>query len=264
MKTSLARLCNAAVFAITLGASALGAATTSTNYSDLWWNAGEPGWGLNISQQADSLFATFFVYGDGGQAVWYSVTLAYQSTGANGVVIYGGPLYQTSGPAQGTTYNPALLKYRQVGDATIEFGDDAHGLLHYSADGVLVVKSIERQTFAADSLLGSYIGSTSDVTFNCKSPSRNGLVTTDPGPFTITQDGDQVKIQFPTCAYTGSYTQQGQIGRVDGFYFCTNLANGAITFTGMRTEKGGIVGTYAGADSSCEFHGNIGGMRVLQ
>lgn len=264
MNQRFLHLLHSTVFAAVLGVSTLAAATTSVNYSDLWWDAQEPGWGLNVSQQADTLFATFFVYGDGGQAVWYSVTLAYQSTGPNGAVTYGGPLYQTSGPPQGTTYNPALLKYREVGAATIEFGDDAHGLLHYTADGVLVVKPIARQTFAADSLLGSYVGSTSDITFNCKNSSRNGLVTTDPGPFTITQTGDQVKIQFPTCAYTGQYTQQGQIGRVDGFYFCTNLANGAATFTGMRTEKGGIVGTYVGADSSCEFRGNIGGMRVLQ
>ena len=58
---------------------------------------------------------------------------------------------ETTGPAIGTPYNPALVGYRQVGLATLEFGDDAHALLHYTADGVLVVKQITRLTFAAQS-----------------------------------------------------------------------------------------------------------------
>jgi hypothetical protein len=55
-----------------------------------------------------------------------------------------------------------------VGLATLEFVDDAHALLHYTVDNVIVVKQITRLTFAAQSLVGTYIGGTSDITFDCR------------------------------------------------------------------------------------------------
>jgi hypothetical protein len=263
MTFSLLRAARALLLSVAAIVTFNAAAALPPNYSDLWWNQDEPGWGVNISQQADTLFATFFVYGTGGQAVWYSVTLTYQSTSANGVVTYGGTLYQTSGSPQGTPYDPALLRYRQVGDATIEFGDDAHGLLRYTADGVLVVRSIARQTFATISPEGTYLGATTDVTFNCKTPSRNGIVTADPGPLRITLVDGFATIYAPTCFYEGNYVQQGQVGSLDGRYECTNGAQGAVTVSGLRVEKGGLVGNYTGRDASCEFRGNIGGARTL-
>jgi hypothetical protein len=264
MKARLLKFMSTTLFVIATGTSMQTTATTFTNYSDLWSAPNEPGWGLNISQQADILFGTFFVYGPGNQPIWYSATFNYQSTGANGVRIYGGDLYQTTGPAIGTPYNPALLGYQLVGQATLEFGDDAHAQLRYNVNSVIVVKAIGRFTFAAQTLAGSYIGATSDITYDCKDPTRNNLVTTEVGAFTIKEQAGQLIVHFPVCEYSGEYTQQGQIGQIAGTYFCTNLATGAATFTGMQAEKGGIVGTYTGKDSSCSFRGNIGGMRVLQ
>lgn len=262
MHASLRRATRAFVATLAFAASLNAAAAMPPDYSDLWWNADEPGWGFNISQQSDTLFATFFVYGTGGQAVWYSATLAYQSTSA-GVPTYGGNLYQTSGSPQGTPYDPALQKYRQVGTVTVEFGDDSHGLLRYTADGVLVVKQVTRQTFAAISPVGDYLGATTDVTSNCKTPSRNGIVTTDPGPLRITLVNGFATIYAPTCFYEGNWTQHGQVASLDGRYECTNGAQGAVTFSGLRIVNGGLVGTYTGRDASCDFHGNIGGARKL-
>ncbi len=263
MTLRFSRSLNAAFFALFVAMSLPAAASLPANYSDLWWNPKEPGWGINISQQADTLFSTFFVYDKGERAVWYSVTLTLESISSDGVFTYSGDLYETSGPAQGTPYNPALVTYRVVGTAKIAFGDDNHGLLRYTADGVVVVKQITRQTFAAISPVGKFYGGTTDVTYNCKNASRNGLVTTDPGPLTITLDGTFATIYAPTCYFEGEWVQQGQIGNLDGRYECTNGAQGAITFSGLRFEKGGLVGNYTGRDSSCEFRGNIGGMRLL-
>jgi hypothetical protein len=246
-----------------LAASTMTGATTSTAYSDLWAAPNEPGWGLNISQQADTLFGTLFIYGSGEQAVWYSVTLTNTSTGPNGAGTYSGTLYQTSGPANGTPYNPALVKYRQVGLLTIAFGDDAHGLLTYSIDSVGSTKQITRLTFTTQNVVGSYIGSTQDVTFGCTNPTRNGLVTTDPGPFTITQTGNTMVIKAPTCTYTGTWEQEGQIGRAVSKYTCTNGAFGDVTFSALQATNGGMTGNYNGDDTFCKFSGNIGGMRVL-
>ena len=56
----------------------------------------------------------------GNQPIWYTGTFTYQATLANGVVLYGGNIYMTTGPAIGTPFNPALVGYRQVGLATLD------------------------------------------------------------------------------------------------------------------------------------------------
>ena len=262
MKRSILRWCISTI-AVTFCASAL-ANHPPVSYSDLWGKADEPGWGLNLAQQNTALFGTFFVYGTGGDAVWYSSTFIYQYTGANGVNVYQGDLYLTKGSPQGATYDPSLLKYRQVGLATIEFDGDANALLRYSVDGVVVVKLIARQTFGTISPVGNYLGSTADVTYNCKTPANNGIVTTDTGPLRITLAGNFATIFAPTCFYEGTYTQQGQVATLDGRYECTNKAQGAVTFTGLSIQNGGLVGTYTGSNGSCKFRGNIGGARTVQ
>jgi hypothetical protein len=264
MKQTLRLIRTFLVAAAVATASGAYATTPVTNYSDLWAAPDEPGWGLNVSQQADTLFVTLFTYDKGERAVWYSATLTYQSTGANGAKSYAGDLYETTGPALGQPYDPRLVVYRQVGRMTVDFGDAAHALLVYSVDGVLVTRQVGRLTFATQTLAGDYIGATSDVTYDCKDPARNGLVTTDPGPFTIRQEGGDLVLRFPTCTFTGKYTQQGQIGEVDSIYECTHLGVGETRFTSLRADRGGITGVYEGRDKSCRFRGNVGGMRVLE
>ena len=264
MKSTM-RLLRTLLLATAVTTSAAAHATaTGTNYSDLWATTGEPGWGLNISQQADTLFATLFTYDKGERAVWYSVTLTYQSTGPNGAVSYAGDLYETTGPALGQPYDPRLVRYRLVGRAAIDFGDAAHGFLAYSADGVLVAKQVTRLTFAAQSPVGDYVGATSDVTYDCEDPKHNGRITDDPGPFTIRQEDGGIVLRFPTCTFTGTYTQQGQIGQVDSTYECTHQGRGETRFTSLRADQGGITGVYEGRDRFCRFRGNVGGMRVLE
>jgi hypothetical protein len=261
------KLLRAAVLAAAIAASPATYATTSTaNLTDMWVNNQESGWGLFIDQQADVILGTLFIYDKFGTATWYTVQWKLTSIGPPNTPSYTGTLYQTSGPAFSTVpYDPKLVTYRPVGEATIQFGDDAHALLNYTIDGGGAVKQITRFTFAANSVLGSYIGSTQDVTYDCNDPARNGLKTTDPGPFTISQNQDGMVIQFPTCQVTnGVFAQFGQIAKIDGIYNCPGGAVGEIHFTGLMSEVGGITGTYTGRDKSCSFRGNIGGMRVMQ
>ncbi len=233
------------------------------NYTDLWGNADEPGWGINLAQQDAALFGTFFVYGSGGDAVWYSSTFTYQYTGGGGVRVYQGDLYQTNGSPQGSTYDPRKLVYRMVGLATLEFGSDSNALLRYTVDGVVVVKQIARTTFAEIMPVGNYVGSMIDITEKCKTPANNGVVTTDTGSLRITLVGSFATIYAPTCFYEGTYQQQGSVGSLDGRYECTNKAQGAVTFTGLRFENGGLLGNYTGSNGSCAFKGNIGAARTL-
>jgi len=256
----------AALLAAAIAVSTPNYATTfSTNYTDMWSTGSEPGWGLFIDQQADVLLGTLFIYDKGNMAAWYTVQWSLAAINPGGQPSYTGTLFQTTGPALGQPWNPALLQYRAVGQATIEFGDDAHALLNYTIDGAGAVKQVSRFTFATNSILGSYIGATQDVTHDCKDSTRNGLVTTDPGPFTITQNQDGYVLKFPTCEVTnGVFQQFGQIAKVDAIYNCQGGVAGEIKFTSLMSEKGGITGTYTGRDASCSFSGNVGGMRVLK
>ncbi len=54
------------------------------DYGDIWWNPSEDGWGLQIADQGDVLFLTFYVYGTDGKATWFTALANYASTNAAG------------------------------------------------------------------------------------------------------------------------------------------------------------------------------------
>ena len=117
----------------------------ATNFQDLWWNPTEPGWGINLAHQGDTIFATLFTYGADGRGTWFVM-----SDGARqaGTLNFTGTLYRTSGPAfdaspwAATTATPA-------GTMTLAFASGNRATLTYTLDGVTVTKSIQRQVFAS-------------------------------------------------------------------------------------------------------------------
>ena len=244
-------------------ASSAVATTASDNYSDLWWIPNESGWGANVSQQADVMFVTLFVYGPTLQPVWYGATLFLQGTAGDGSVLFSGDLYQTTGPYFGTpSFNPGAVVPRRVGTASFQATSIGTATLQYAVDGTVITKQIQRQLLRANSIAGTYLGGTSDRTFNCSNPAQNDLLSEDAGTISIAQAGSSVTITAPTCTFIGTYVQQGQTGRIDGgTYTCTNGARGNVAFTGIYTEQSGLIGKYTGRDSACEFSGNLGGVR---
>ncbi|MCB1588151.1 MAG: hypothetical protein KDI56_04560, partial [Xanthomonadales bacterium] len=44
------------------------------NYSDLWWNPTEAGWGLTLAHQGDVIFLLWYTYGEGGRDQWISAS----------------------------------------------------------------------------------------------------------------------------------------------------------------------------------------------
>jgi hypothetical protein len=115
----------------------------TTNYTDLWWNATESGWGINVNHQSDTIFATLFTYAPDGRDMWLVASgLVRQSNGS-----FTGALYRTTGP----TFNAAPwtpINVTQVGTMTLTFGDASTGLLTYSFNGTSVTKTITRQRFS--------------------------------------------------------------------------------------------------------------------
>ena len=114
----------------------------ATNYQDLWWNPAESGWGINLTQQGSTIFATWFTYDRNGNPLWLSVTATPQG-GA-----YAGILYQASGPPfDAVPFNPAQVALTAVGSATLTFADGNNATFAYSAFGVSQSKPITREVF---------------------------------------------------------------------------------------------------------------------
>jgi len=122
----------------------------ATNYQDLWWATGgsESGWGVNLTQQGTTIFATWFTYDVNRNPLWYSATATQVAPNS-----FSGTLMKTSGPAfSAVPFDPNQVVRTAVGTATFTFTDGNTGTFTYSVnDGANVVasqtKNIQRQVF---------------------------------------------------------------------------------------------------------------------
>lgn len=112
------------------------------NYTALWWNEAESGWGINLNHQGNIVFATLFTYDDAGAPMWLVMSRGdRQSDGS-----YSGTLHRTTGPAFNA--NPwTAINATEVGTMRLVFGGPNAATLTYSVNGRSVTKAITRQVF---------------------------------------------------------------------------------------------------------------------
>ena len=122
------------------------ARNASTNYQDLWWNAAESGWGLNVTHQGNTLFATLFTYDPSGRDLWLVMSSGTRQADGS----YLGDLYRTSGSAFSAVPFPPIGAgdVTTVGTMRLRFTDGNNGTLTYTYNGITVNKSITRQVFS--------------------------------------------------------------------------------------------------------------------
>jgi hypothetical protein len=221
--------------------------------TDLWYNRNEPGWGLNVIQQANTSFATLFVYGGGSQPTWYVASdLAFQGIdGATGDAVHTGALYQTSGTSfTAGSFDPSSVQVRQVGQMTLRarvnraLNELYAGTLTYSVDGTTYTKNIERQTWRIVDHTGSYDGYLRETWTGCANGVGNGEFSI-PGELTITQAGGQppaITMRFVsddglvTYTITGTYYQAGRNGSLPTLALTRTYPNGSDTGTGYGID----------------------------
>ncbi|HEY2629061.1 MAG TPA: hypothetical protein VGI57_08030, partial [Usitatibacter sp.] len=119
----------------------------SVNVQGLWWNSpagSESGWGINLTQQGEILFATWFTYDTDGSGLWLVMPNSTK-TSAN---TYTGALYRTTGPAFSGTWNMNLVNPQSVGTSTFTFTDGNNGTFAYTVNGFSQTKSIVREIYA--------------------------------------------------------------------------------------------------------------------
>jgi serine protease len=120
----------------------------ATNYQDLWWATpagSESGWGVNLTQQGDTIFATWFTYDTDGSPLWLSATAS--RTGSS---TFSGTLYRTSGPAfSAVPFDPSRVTRTPVGTLSLAFANGDAATFAYTVNGVSQAKAIARQVFRA-------------------------------------------------------------------------------------------------------------------
>lgn len=251
------------VLATLMPAHANAANTWGTDFSDLWWNRDESGWGVNVAHQGDTIFMTLFVYGENDTVKWYVGPAMTYRSGAEGIE-FNGVLYETTGPYLGRFFNSDEVVNRAVGDASILFPAGTLARLNYTVDNVTQTKWIQRQTFRANDLSGSYIGATIGSAANCVAGTG---AFEHASQFSVNHAGSAIVIQrsdngVASCTYSGGYTQSGRMGTMSGTVSCSNGLQG--TFEAFEAEAGyQSFSTRYTADygGGCTESGRLGGMK---
>jgi hypothetical protein len=239
-------------------AAAAGLQAQAGQYTDLWWNPQESGWGLNLVQQLDSAFLTMFVYGADGKPTWYSASdLRIVVIASNGLPIFGGSLYRTTGPFHAGPFDPNQVTRTFVGMVSLEALSTDRLRVQYQADGATVTKEVVRSTFALPIAAANYHGSMRlrQATSPGGQPygallfSMQVLLTVDDQGRVFMRADDELGRR---CEYNGPYAQSGRLGKASGTFACTPGANGVQ----------GHSGTFDLTDLEVTTHGITGFLRT--
>ncbi|MGE5097796.1 MAG: YncE family protein [Betaproteobacteria bacterium] len=105
------------------------------NFTSLWFDPAQPGWGLALTQQGETAFGVLFGFDAQDRPSWTAMTDGEKRGGA----AFGGALYRAplSGPVE------------KVGSMALDFGSALAGHLAYELDGLSKASPIARQRFGA-------------------------------------------------------------------------------------------------------------------
>ena len=252
----------AILLALAFAAPAHGGSSFSTDVSDLWWNPDESGWGVNVIQQGNTVFATFFVYDANGRAHWYVASaMVAPSASATGATFMG-DLFESRGPYFAVPFNPSAVTLTRVGTATLQVAFPGDGFLTYKIGDVTVTKAIRRQVWAVNNPSGTYEGQRVIT-------ASTGSCATGSTPFsamqvTQAQNAFSLKGTLGTaaCAFNGDYSVQGRFGASSGTFACNDGNTGSYTLTEVEASLYGFFARYSGTERGCTVQGRIGGVNM--
>ncbi len=122
-------------------------AQTFTNYTDIWWNANESGWGLQVNQHNNEIFAVWYTYDTDGSQL-FIIMSGCDLQAFNGTTCRGN-LYRTTGSPFNTVFNKAQTVVTKIGDGTLTFNAYNSATFTYRI-GVspVITKAMTRFSFA--------------------------------------------------------------------------------------------------------------------
>jgi serine protease len=125
----------------------------TANYQDLWWAApagSEAGWGINLTHENDTIFATWYTFDHDRTPMWLVSTLTRTVASS-----YSGDLIRlTSGPPFNAVPFPPIgspggASGTIVGSAMLNFSDGNAGVFSYTIGAIAQSKSITREIFTS-------------------------------------------------------------------------------------------------------------------
>ena len=118
------------------------------NYSDIWWNPTESGWGVSIADHETHLFAVWFTYREDGSPTWFVMS---GGTFSENRRRFTGDAYRTTGPPYNAPFGSRPVTLERVGTFTFDFAPaglaEGVALFTYSVNGMSATKQIQRQSF---------------------------------------------------------------------------------------------------------------------
>ncbi|HUQ27076.1 MAG TPA: hypothetical protein VM051_00695 [Usitatibacter sp.] len=230
-----------AMLALAIGAAGIAAATPHFHDgNDLWIDPNESGWGLNLFHQGDTLFASLFVYGPDGKARWYTgSSLVGTDAGRDRATVYTGALYESTGPAVTSVFDPSRVTRRQVGTMSIELGSEGnpsrnYAQITYDVDGVRVTKHAYPFSFVAMGLSGSYTGYQASP--GGARDEMNANVALNNGSFAMSTTNSV----GTSCTYSGPQNANGSVFHVAGSYSCTDGRSGSFVLRDVDVTQHGF------------------------
>jgi hypothetical protein len=143
MITSATQLVGTTQFTVTEDLVSRNVAFPVYNFTDIWWNPAESGWGLSIFVKRATLFAAWFAYDASGKPTWYTLQSGIWLT-AN---TFRGQLYATTSNPNAGIGPLSSLTVTPVGTATLAFTGMDQAVFTYDVNGVFGTKNIVRQVF---------------------------------------------------------------------------------------------------------------------
>ena len=113
------------------------------DFTDLWWNPNESGWGMSIHVKRNVFFAAWFVYDSVGKPTWYTLQLGRWEAPNT----YSGLIFATRAAPNSGVGPMASLAVTQVGSGTLTFNASDQAVFSYVVDGVKNSKNIVREVF---------------------------------------------------------------------------------------------------------------------
>ncbi len=243
----------------------------AVDYTDIWYNPAQPGYGYNLVQSDSFIFVTFFIYGPSGAPTWYTAETTW-----NGVDSYTGDVYANTGTFFAVPWVPANLTNVKVGTAAFKpsAANNYQGTLSYTVTGVgSASQSLERQSLTTIATAGNYIGAQAGEYTGCATATNN-FAYTDPYTLTVTEvAGGNTTFAFAyrsgfACEIVGKYAQHGQYYVIaSATYACDDgvtKTSGAAKVTDIKRTALGLEGRYTatGLPDGCFESATFGGPKL--
>lgn len=187
-----------------------GGGGNSTNYTDIWWNPNESGWGFQVNHHpgtggsAGNIFGTWYTYDEAGNQLFILMSgcdlIAFNGTTCSG------RLYRN----EGTPYNVSTFagsrNVRQIGVGTLQFSNSTTGTFTYTIGSTTISKNITR--FAFGTGFANYPSDLSDVYYPAATPGWGLTIAQHGGTaFTVIYHYDEAgNPMFLTLTTTGTTT----------------------------------------------------------